>query len=66
MNSPYSIGSLVMYDDIREGPILCVILAGGVSGYGNDTRKIYVVYSMLHAGIYLSYDSELEPLNVDF
>ena len=53
-----------MYDDLREGPILCVILAGGISGYGDDIREIYVVYSMKYAGIYLSYDSELEPLQI--
>ncbi len=62
----FQIGDLVVYDDIREGPILCVILAGGISGYGNDTRKIYVVYSMKHAEIYLSYHSELKRLPVDF
>ena len=64
MNSSFKIGDLVMYDDLREGPILCVILAGGISGYGDDIREIYVVYSMKYAGIYLSYDSELEPLQI--
>ena len=64
MNSTFQIGDLVMYDDLREGPILCVILAGGISGYGDDIREIYVVYSMKYAGIYLSYDSELEPLQI--
>ena len=65
MNSIFQIGDLVMYEDLREGPILCVVLAGGVSGYGDDTRKIYVVYSMKHAGIYLSYQSELKPLQIE-
>jgi|TARA_R110002012_G_scaffold313765_1_gene525845 hypothetical protein len=60
----FKIGDLVMYEDIREGQILCVILAGGVSGYGNDMRSIYVVYSMKHAGIYLAYDSEIETLKI--
>ena len=64
MNSTFQIGDLVMYDDLREGPILCVILAGGISCYGDDIREIYVVYSMKYAGIYLSYDSELEPLQI--
>ena len=41
-----------------------IILAGGISGYGDDIREIYVVYSMKYAGIYLSYDSELEPLQI--
>ena len=54
-----------MYDDLREGPILCVILAGGLAGYGNDTKKIYVVYCMKYAEIYLSYDTELELLRVE-
>ena len=65
MNYSFRIGDLVMYDDLKEGPILCVILAGGLTGYGNDTKKIYVVYSMKHAEIYLSYDSDLEILNVE-
>ena len=65
MNSSFRIGDLVMYDDLREGPILCVILAGGLSGYGNDTKKIYVVYCMKHAEIYLSYGTELELLQVE-
>ena len=64
MNSTFQIGDLVMYDDLREGPILCVILAGGISGYGDDIREIYVVYSMKYAGSYLSYDSELVPLQI--
>ena len=65
MISSFQIGDLVMYDDMREGPILCVVLAGGVSGYGDDTRKIYVVYSMKYAGIYLSYETELAPLQIE-
>ena len=63
-HTTFQIGDLVMYEDLREGSILCVIIAGGVSGYGSDSRQIYVVYSMLHAGIYLSYDSELSLLRV--
>ncbi len=65
MNSSFQIGDLVMYDDLREGPILCVILAGGLAGYGNDTKKIYVVYCIKYAEIYLSYDTELEFLQVE-
>lgn len=64
MIEAFNIGDLIMYDDAREGQILCVILAGGVSGYGNDTRSIYVVYSMKHAEIYLAYDSEIETLKI--
>ena len=65
MNSTFQIGDLVMYDDLREGPILCVVLASGISGYGEDTREIYVVYSMKYSGIYLSYDTELELLRIE-
>ena len=60
----FQVGDLVMYDDLREGLILCVVLAGGISGYGSDTRMIFVVYSMKYADIYLSYDSELSFLQV--
>lgn len=56
-------GQLVIYDDIMYGKSLCVILADGVAGYGNDTRVIYVVYSFQYSSTCLAYESEITKIN---
>ena len=62
MKNTYKSGQLIIYDDIMYGKSLCVILADGVAGYGNDTRIIYVVYSFQHSATCLAYDSEIFDL----
>lgn len=52
----------MIYDDIMYGKSLCVILADGRAGYGDDTRVIYVVYSFQHSSTCLAYESELAEL----
>lgn len=63
MNKVFKAGQLVVYDDILYGESLCVILADGVSGYGNDTRVIYIVYSFQHCATCLAYDSEISEIS---
>ena len=60
----FQIGDLVHYNDLIDGLILCVVIAGGVAGYSNETREIYVVYSLKNAGVYISYDSDLSLVKV--
>ena len=64
MKNNYKSGQLVIYDGIMYGKSLCVILADGVAGYGNDTRIIYVVYSFQHSSTCLAYESEISELQV--
>ena len=62
MKNTYKSGQLIIYDDIMYGKSLCVILADGVAGYGNDTRIIYVVYSFQYSSTCLAYESEIFEL----
>tara|TARA_B110000211_G_scaffold20872_1_gene21651 strand:- start:96 stop:302 length:207 start_codon:yes stop_codon:yes gene_type:complete len=62
MTKKYKSGELVVYHDILYGKSICVVLADGVAGYGNDTRIIYVVYSFQHSATCLAYDSEIFDL----
>lgn len=58
----FQTGDLVFYDDPFEGESICIILADGCSGYGSDTRVIYVIYSFKLRGTYLAYHTEVRLL----
>ena len=62
MTKIFKAGQLVIYDDILYGESLCVVLTDGVSGYGNDTRVIYIVYSFQHCDTCLAYGSEVTEM----
>ena len=58
-------GDLVIYDDPKFGDVICVILEDGCSGYGSDSRIIYVVHCPDRDGLYLVYQSELRKLDIE-
>jgi len=55
----FGTGELVYFEDLDGQIYLSVILADGVSGYGGDTRIIYVIYSIANRSTWLAYESEL-------
>ena len=59
----FGTGELVWFEDLNGQVYLSVILADGVSGYGGDTRIIYVIYSIACRSTWLAYESELYALD---
>ena len=55
----FGTGELVWFEDLDGQVYLSVILEDGVSGYGGDTRIIYVIYSIANRSTWLAYESEL-------
>ena len=55
----FGTGDLVWFEDLDGQTYLSVILGDGVSGYGGDTRIIYVIYSIVNRSTWLAYQSEL-------
>ena len=55
----FGTGNLVWFEDLNGDMYLSVILENGVSGYGGDTRRIYVIYSIANRSTWLAYESEL-------
>ena len=55
----FGTGNLVWFEDLDGQNYLSVVLADGVSGYGGDTRIIYVIYSIACRSTWLAYESEL-------
>ena len=55
----FGTGDLVWFNDLDGQTYLSVILENGVSGYGGDTRIIYVIYSIANRSTWLAYESEL-------
>ena len=56
-------GELVYFEDLNGQIYLSVVLENGVSGYGGDTRIIYVIYSIVNRSTWLAYESELYNLD---
>jgi len=59
----FGIGDLVYFVDLDGTTYLSVILADGRSGYGSDTRTIYIIYSFSIAQTMLAYHSEIFSLD---
>ena len=59
----FGTGDLVYFEDLDGQVYLSVVLADGVSGYGGDTRIIYVIYSIVNRSTWLAYESELYNLD---
>ena len=59
----FGTGELVYFEDLNGRIYLSVVLENGVSGYGGDTRIIYVIYSIANRSTWLAYESELYNLN---
>lgn len=55
----FGTGELVWFEDLDGEVYLSVVLEDGVSGYGGDTRIIYVIYSIVNRSTWLAYESEL-------
>ena len=55
----FGTGDLVFFEDLDGKVYLSVVLGDGVSGYGGDTRVIYVIYSIANRSTWLAYQSEL-------
>ena len=55
----FGTGELVYFEDLDGQVYLSVILEDGVSGYGGDTRIIYIIYSIVNRSTWLAYESEL-------
>ena len=55
----FGTGDLVWFEDLNGELYLSVILEDGVSGYGVDTRIIYVIYSIVNKSTWLAYESEI-------
>ena len=55
----FGTGDLVWFEDLNGATYLSVVLENGVSGYGGDTRIIYVIYSIANRSTWLAYESEL-------
>ena len=55
----FGTGNLVWFEDLNGDMYLSVILENGGSGYGGDTRIIYVIYSIANRSTWLAYESEL-------
>ena len=59
----FGTGELVYFEDLDGHVYLSVVLADGVSGYGGDTRIIYVIYSIVSRSTWLAYETELSTLD---
>ena len=59
----FGTGELVYFVDLNGQIYLSVVLENGVSGYGGDTRIIYVIYSIVNRSTWLAYESELYNLD---
>ena len=55
----FGTGDLVWFEDLNGKLYLSVVLEDGVSGYGGDTRVIYVIYSIANRSTWLAYECEL-------
>ena len=55
----FGTGDLVYFEDLDGKTYLSVVLGDGVSGYGGDTRIIYIIYSIANRSTWLAYQSEL-------
>jgi hypothetical protein len=55
----FGTGDLVYFEDLNGKTYLSVVLADGVCGYGDDTRVIYIIYSIANRSTWLAYESEL-------
>jgi len=55
----FGTGELVWFEDLNGKTYLSVVLGDGVSGYGGDTRIIYIIYSIASRSTWLAYQSEL-------
>ena len=60
----FGTGDLVWFQDLDGQVYLSVVLEEGVSGYGGDTRIIYVIYSIACRSTWLAYQSELVSAEV--
>jgi len=59
----FGTGELVWFEDLNGQMYLSVVLEDGVSGYGGDTRIIYIIYSIVSRSTWLAYESELHTLD---
>ena len=64
MISIFQTGDLALYDDPFLGESICIVLGDGCSGYGRDTRVVYVIYSFKFRGTYLAYHAEMSVLEI--
>ncbi len=55
----FGTGNLVWFNDLDGQIYLSVVLGDGVSGYGGDTRIIYIIYSIANRSTWIAYESEL-------
>ena len=62
MTETYEMGDLVYFTDLQDETLIAVILAEGRSGYGFETKLIYVVYVLATAETVLAYDWEIDPI----
>ena len=61
MTETYEMGDLVYFTDLQDKTLIAVIRAEGRSGYGHETKLIYVVYLMATAETVLAYEWEIDP-----
>jgi len=54
----------VWFNDLDGQVYLSVILGDGVSGYGGDTRVIYIIYSIANRSTWIAYESELTMVDL--